>query len=110
MTGTRPAEWRAHRGAGWGTTSSPSPLRLGDGAPAGPRPSSYRDPPPSVPVAHATGYSSWTAARFRSSVTAVYSMVVFNDAWPSSSCTTRMSAPASRRCVANECRSMWAVT
>ena len=31
-------------------------------------------------------------------------------ACPSNSCTVRMSYPASSRCVANECRSVWQVT
>ena len=37
--------------------------------------------------------------------TCVYCIVVCTSAWPSSSCTVRMSVPASRRWVANECRS-----
>jgi hypothetical protein len=36
--------------------------------------------------------------------TCVYTIVVLRSAWPSSSCTVRMSYPASSRCAANECR------
>ena len=38
-------------------------------------------------------------------------MVVSTLSWPSSSCTVRMSAPpASSRCVAKQCRSVWGVS
>ena len=36
-------------------------------------------------------------------------MVVATSLWPSSSCTMRMSVPASSRCVAKECRSVCGV-
>ena len=39
----------------------------------------------------------------------MYGMVVETSRCPSNSCTVRMSAPPSNRCVANECRGVWHV-
>lgn len=56
------------------------------------------------PTGQARGWAwSWTFFR-RSMETWVYSWVVAMLAWPSSSCTTRRSAPPSSRWVAAECR------
>ena len=41
-----------------------------------------------------------------SGLTCVYICVVVTEAWPSSSCTVRTSAPPWIRCVAKECRSV----
>ena len=49
--------------------------------------------------------SPYAHANIRSVDTSVYTCVVLIDAWPSTSCTTRMSAPWSSMWVAHECRS-----
>lgn len=53
----------------------------------------------------ARGCADRYTSKSRSWLTRVYTWVVEIDTWPSISCTTRRSAPWSRRCVAHECRS-----
>ena len=54
----------------------------------------------------ARGCASMYALRASVLVMCVYTWVVAGLAWPSNSCTTRRSAPPSKRCVANECLSV----
>src|SRR3954447_5894405 len=64
------------------------------------------EPDARIGQVRARGCEVAQTSRSRSTVTSVYTCVVVTEAWPSSSCTTRTSAPPSSRWVAKECRSV----